>query len=152
MDTRQILVVGNGMVGQRFVDQLVAADTEQTCAITVIGEESRPAYDRVALSSWFNGKSEEDLRLVRPELLTGDRVDYRFGRLVEEIDHMTGKAILDDGSLVAYDELVIATGSYPFVPPVAGPRSRGLLRLPHARRPRPDPHAGPPRPAAPPAS
>ena len=120
MDTRQILVVGNGMVGQRFVDQLVAADTEQTCAITVIGEESRPAYDRVALSSWFNGKSEEDLRLVRPELLTGDRVDYRFGRLVEEIDHTTGKAILDDGSLVAYDELVIATGSYPFVPPVEG--------------------------------
>ena len=86
----------------------------------MIGEESRPAYDRVALSSWFNGKSEEDLRLVRPELLTGDRVDYRFGRLVEEIDHPAGKAILDDGSLVAYDELVIATGSYPFVPPVPG--------------------------------
>ncbi len=151
MDRRQVLVVGNGMVGQRFVDQLVAADTERTCAITVIGEEHRPAYDRVALSSWFNGKTEEDLRLVSDELLTGDRVDYRFGRLVEEIDHVSAKAILDDGSLVAYDELVIATGSYPFVPPVPGHDLDGCFvyrTLDDLDQIRP----GPPRRDAPPAS
>ncbi len=64
MDKRQILVVGNGMVGQRFVDRFLAFDPHATCDVTVIGEETRPAYDRVALTSWFNGKSEEDLRLV----------------------------------------------------------------------------------------
>ncbi len=120
MDKRQILVVGNGMVGQRFVDRFVALDAHATCDITVIGEETRPAYDRVALTSWFNGKTEADLRLVDDALLTGDRVDYRFGRLVAEIDTVSQKVALDDGSMLGYDELVIATGSAPFVPPIPG--------------------------------
>ncbi len=115
------------MVGQRFVDELLAADADRSIAITVIGEESRPAYDRVALTSWFSGRSEQDLRLVDEALLAGDRVDYRFGRLVEEIDHVSGKAILDDGSLVAYDDVVLATGSYPFVPPISGHELNGCF-------------------------
>jgi nitrite reductase (NADH) large subunit len=117
---RHVIVAGNGMVGQRFVDALVRADTDERWAITVVGEEPRPAYDRVALSSWFNGTTEADLCLVDDALLWGDRVDYRFGRLVDTIDTASQKATLDDGSVLGYDELVLATGSYPFVPPVPG--------------------------------
>ncbi|MET0910801.1 MAG: FAD-dependent oxidoreductase, partial [Ilumatobacteraceae bacterium] len=120
MDKRQILVVGNGMVGQRFVDKFLAWDTAGTCDITVVGEESRPAYDRVALTSWFNGRTEADLSLVDDALLAGDRVDYRLGQRVVEIDTVSRKATLDDGSMHGYDELVIATGSAPFVPPIPG--------------------------------
>ncbi|MGF1598547.1 MAG: hypothetical protein ACFCVK_16720 [Acidimicrobiales bacterium] len=61
MTSRRVLVIGNSMVGQRLVERLVAADTSPSLAITVVGEEPRPAYDRVALSSWFQGRTEADL-------------------------------------------------------------------------------------------
>ncbi len=108
------------MVGQRFVDRLIAADTALQYDLVVVGEESRPAYDRVALSAWFDGRTEADLCLVHDALLEGDRVEYRFGRLVSSIDADAHVATLDDGTTLSYDHLVLATGSYPFVPPIAG--------------------------------
>ena len=108
------------MVGQRFVDRLAAGDESGSCDITVVGEESRPAYDRVALSSWFEGRSEADLCLVDPSFVDSGRVDYRFGRTVESVDTGSQVATLDDDTTIEYDELVLATGSYPFVPPIPG--------------------------------
>ena len=115
------------MVGQRFVDRLIAADTALQYDLVVVGEESRPAYDRVALSSWFDGRSEADLCLVHDAHLAGDRVEYRFGRLVSEIDADAHVATLDDGTTLSYDHLVLATGSYPFVPPVPGHELAGCF-------------------------
>jgi nitrite reductase (NADH) large subunit len=120
MSPREIVVVGNGMVGQRFVDRLVAASTAADTTITVIGDEPRPAYDRVALTSWFGGKTEDDLCLVSEELLASNRVTYRFGTLATSIDTESRKVALDNGEVLGYDDLVVATGSYPFVPPVPG--------------------------------
>ncbi|MAT06860.1 MAG: nitrite reductase (NAD(P)H) [Acidimicrobiaceae bacterium] len=125
--TRHLLVVGNGMVGQRFVDEFVAADVDGTWSVTVVGEEPRPAYDRVALSSWFDGRTELDLRLVSDRLLDGDRVDYRLGVRVEHLDTSDRVARLDDGAAISYDEVVIATGSSPFVPPIPGHDLRGTF-------------------------
>lgn len=53
MTQRKILVIGNGMVGQRLLEKLAAA--EHGCQVTVLCEEPRPAYDRVGLSGFFNG-------------------------------------------------------------------------------------------------
>ncbi|HWL42070.1 MAG TPA: nitrite reductase large subunit NirB [Ilumatobacter sp.] len=116
---RYVVIVGNGMVGQRLVEQLVAR-LDADVSITVIGEEPRPAYDRVALTSWFNGVTEDGLRLVGDELLHGDRVTYRLGTLVTGLDTAARKVTLDSGEVLGYDDVVLATGSYPFVPPVPG--------------------------------
>ncbi|MFV0523274.1 MAG: nitrite reductase large subunit NirB [Acidimicrobiales bacterium] len=117
---RNVVVIGNGMVGQRFVERLVTADPDAVIGVTVVGEESRPAYDRVALSSWFDGRTGEDLSLVSDEFLNGGRVDYRLGRRATAVDAAGRTVDLDDGSTLHYDDLVLATGSYPFVPPIPG--------------------------------
>ena len=62
--TRRIVVVGHGMVGQRFLESCVARGLHESCSITIVGEEPRPAYDRVHLSSWFDGATEADLALA----------------------------------------------------------------------------------------
>ncbi|WP_344454669.1 nitrite reductase large subunit NirB [Actinomadura kijaniata] len=110
----KVVVVGHGPTGHRLVEALRARDDTGSCRITVIGEETRSAYDRVALTSYLT----EDADLAYPahdgevELLTGDPA--------VEIDRAARVVRTGSGREVAYDALVLATGSAPFVPPVEG--------------------------------
>jgi nitrite reductase (NADH) large subunit len=117
---RNLVVVGNGMVGQRFVELLAEGDPDRAWQVTVIGEEPRPAYDRVALSSFFDGSTAEDLNLV-PD---GFYDDASYALLVNEevvsVERAERQVITSAGRVLPYDALVLATGSYPFVPPVPG--------------------------------
>ena len=79
-----IVVVGNGMVGHHYVEQLVSSNIEAN--ITVIGGEPRPAYDRVHLSEYFAGRSPEDLALTTREHYQEIGVAAHFGDPVAEID------------------------------------------------------------------
>ena len=115
---RRIVVVGNGMVGHHFVASLVEAATGDH--ITVIGEEPRPAYDRVHLSDVFAGRSAEDLAMATRETYQDWGVDAHFGDPVITIDRDARVVVTELGRRFAYDKLVLATGSYPFVPPVPG--------------------------------
>src|SRR5260221_9864881 len=72
--TMRVVVIGNGMVGQRLLEQLQAAASN--FEITVLCEESRPAYDRVHLTSYFSGKSAQELSLAPPDFL--DRKSTRL--------------------------------------------------------------------------
>ena len=56
---QQIVVVGNGMVGHKLVEELVGCDLHRRHRITILGEEPRPAYDRVHLSAWFGGTNAD---------------------------------------------------------------------------------------------
>jgi nitrite reductase (NADH) large subunit len=115
----KLVVIGNGMVGQRLLEQLHKAGPPD-CEITVVCEEPRAAYDRVQLTSFFSGKTAQDLSLVEDgffartgvRLLLGDKA-ARLDRAARQV-HTVGGAVLD------YDRVVLATGSYPFVPPLAG--------------------------------
>jgi nitrite reductase (NADH) large subunit len=111
---KELLVVGNGMVGHRLVQAVRDRDTTETWHITVIGEETRAAYDRVALSSYVDGVSEAELTL--PEL----GVTQHFGDPVTSIDRDARTVRTAAGREFPYDALVLATGSVPFVPPVPG--------------------------------
>lgn len=110
---RQVVVVGNGMVGHRFVE---LAATMQGIAITTFGEEPRAAYDRVHLSEYFSGVGVEELAL--PALPSDATV--HVGERVTEIDRDAKCVLTNQGRHVSYDTLVLATGSYPFVPPIEG--------------------------------
>ena len=115
-----IVIVGNGMVGHHLVAQLVERGAHLEKKITVIGEERFIAYDRVQLSALFSGKSHQDLMLSSEEWYAKHGIELLLGAHVTSIEKENRRLVIDGDSVLGYDELVLATGSYPFVPPIEG--------------------------------
>lgn len=114
------VVVGHGMVGHRFVEALRSRDTEGHWQVIVLSEEQLPAYDRVGLSSYVGAWDASALALPGNEYAGDELVELRLGQRAESIDRAARKVTTSAGDILAYDALVLATGSYPFVPPVPG--------------------------------
>jgi nitrite reductase (NADH) large subunit len=114
----RLVAIGNGMVGHRFLEHMTAkgADWE----LVSFCEEPRVAYDRVNLSGFFAGKTAEDLSLVAPGFYEENNVKMYVGDKVVSIDLANKTVTSAKGVTVSYDKLVLATGSYPFVPPIKG--------------------------------
>ncbi|MFT6656322.1 MAG: nitrite reductase (NADH) large subunit, partial [Marinomonas primoryensis] len=115
-----LFVVGNGMVGHHFVEQVIAQGGHENFQITVFGEEPHLAYDRVHLSEYFTGKGAADLAMTDGSLYDDNGVRYFTNSLVTQIDRAAKLLVLKNGETLSYDKLVLATGSYPFVPPIPG--------------------------------
>ncbi|HEV3010008.1 MAG TPA: nitrite reductase large subunit NirB, partial [Burkholderiales bacterium] len=121
----RVVVIGNGMVGQRFLEEL--ARRSPGAEITVFCEEPRPAYDRVQLTTFFSGKTASDLSLVEKRFFEKANVTLRLNDPVLAIDPAAKRVRSARYRDVPYDKLVIATGSSPFVPPVPGRDRRGCF-------------------------
>ncbi|MBS6436647.1 nitrite reductase large subunit NirB [Pantoea sp.] len=115
-----LAVVGHGMVSHHFLEQLVARALHQRYHIVVYGEERLPAYDRVHLSSWFDGKSAADLSLVGEDFFAAHGIELRSDCRVVAIDRQQRSLRDSRGDELTWDRLVLATGSRPFVPPIPG--------------------------------
>src|SRR5262249_992595 len=122
------IVVGNGMVGQRFCERLRARDTARRFDIVCFGEEPRPAYDRVHLTDCFAGKIADDLALAPQDWYAANDVTLHLGERVVAIDRAERIVTTAAGRRVPYDVLVLATGSAPFVPPLRGVDLPGVFR------------------------
>ncbi|MER7752226.1 nitrite reductase large subunit NirB [Kitasatospora sp. NPDC097643] len=122
---RDLVLVGHGMVGQRFLEAWTEQPAARGWRVTVLAEEPRPAYDRVHLSSLFDGRTPEDLSLCPPGFLAEHGIDLRLGDPVTAIDRAGRTVTTRSGAQVRYDALVLATGSVPFVPPVPGKDAAG---------------------------
>ena len=125
MTPQQLVLVGHGMVGQRFLESLAEHSPATAWRITVLAEEPRPAYDRVHLTSWFSGTSAEQLTLCPPEFLdrlrrAGHSIELCLGDPAVTVDRAARTVTSRSGRSLTYDALVLATGSYPFVPPIPG--------------------------------
>jgi len=116
----KVVVVGNGMVGQRFLEQLVSRMSGASPEVTVFCGEPRPAYDRVQLTSFFSGKSAADLSLVPAGFFEQHGIALRLGDKAVAIDRARKLVRSARGHELPYDKLVLATGSYPFVPSLPG--------------------------------
>ncbi|HTE15145.1 MAG TPA: nitrite reductase large subunit NirB [Burkholderiales bacterium] len=120
MKSEKIIVIGNGMIGQRFLEQLVSRSEDHPIEVTVFCAEARPAYDRVQLTSFFSGKSAADLNLVPEGFFEQHGITLRLGDKAVAIDRERKVVRSARGHELPYDKLVLATGSYPFVPKVPG--------------------------------
>ncbi|MDP2901903.1 MAG: nitrite reductase large subunit NirB [Methylovulum sp.] len=115
-----IVVIGNGMVGQNFLAGLVLSPAKAGYEVITFCEEPRAAYDRVHLSEFFSGKTAEDLSLVEDGFFADNGITIHLGDKAVAIDRELKTVTSAKGLTVQYDKLVLATGSYPFVPPVPG--------------------------------
>lgn len=126
--TRPALVlIGHGMVGQRYLEALAELGATATHRITVLCEEPRPAYDRVHLTSYFSGSTPEDLSLTPASFMEEHGIALHLDDPAESIDREARTVTSRTGQVFPYDVLVLATGSYPFVPPVPGKDAPGCF-------------------------
>jgi nitrite reductase (NADH) large subunit len=115
----KIVLVGHGMVGHKFLESL--ADAGVTDAeVTVLCEEPRAAYDRVHLSAFFSGTTAEELSLVEPGFFERTGFKLRLAAKAVAIERRDKTVTTADGEVLPYDKLVLASGSFPFVPSVPG--------------------------------
>ncbi|MEV5838985.1 nitrite reductase large subunit NirB [Nocardia sp. NPDC052112] len=117
---KTVVVVGHGMVGHRFVEALRSRDEAGQWQVVILSEEQLPAYDRVGLSSYVGNWDAAALALPGNEYAGDELVELRLGQSAQSIDRDARKVTTSAGDTIAYDALVLATGSYPFVPPVPG--------------------------------
>ena len=123
----RLIVIGNGMVGHRFCERLVELGALDRFEVTVYGEEPRPAYDRVHLSSFFETLSADPLALTTREWYSTHGVRLVTANRIVNLD-LGQREITDSaGSVSGYDRLVLATGSAPFVPPMPGVDLNGVF-------------------------
>lgn len=119
--TTRIVVVGHGMVGSRFVDELLARDPDRRLRVTVLGDEPYGPYNRVLLSEVVAGRADvATLALGGGDAATAAGVDVRTGVAAVAVDRAARRVQAEDGRVHPYDLLVLATGSTPVVPPLAG--------------------------------
>ncbi len=124
-DTQRLLVIGNGMVGHRLLEELV--QREHGYDITVFCGEIRLAYDRVQLSQCFTGAQAENLALADDAFFVQHGITVLRNHPAAWIDRKRRRVHVSDDVFYPYDKLVLATGSNPFIPPIEGAEQPGCL-------------------------
>ncbi len=122
-----VVVVGNGMVGYKLCEYLSESREADGLRIVCFGEERRAAYDRVHLSDLLGSRSADDLSLAPPAWYRARGIELRLGEPIVEIDRARRRVRTRRGRWQAYDRLVLATGSAPFVPPIPGIDADGVF-------------------------
>ncbi|MFT6914097.1 MAG: nitrite reductase (NADH) large subunit [Motiliproteus sp.] len=120
MSKQSVIVVGNGMVGHQFIESLLQSDRSNEYQIITFSEESRVAYDRMHLTDFFKTRSAEPLAMTTLQTYQGQGVSVHLDDKVIAIDCATKTVTSARGETLSYDKLVLATGSFPFVPPIEG--------------------------------
>lgn len=124
---RKLVMVGNGMAGVAFVEQLLKLNPNKF-EITIIGAEPHPNYNRIMLSSVLAGDAEmKDIVLNDWDWYRDNQIMLHVGHTVTQIDTAKKTVHTDQGLAVAYDELVLATGSLPFMLPLPGADKEGVI-------------------------
>lgn len=123
----KIVIIGNGMTSYKFCEKMIAKAAPGSVELVVFGEEPRPAYDRVHLSAFFDGKTAKDLEMAPASWYAEQNITLHLGDPVQQIDRTLKTVHSYKGITETYDYLVLATGSAAFVPPIPGVDKKGVF-------------------------
>ncbi|KUP24204.1 nitrite reductase large subunit NirB [Paenibacillus sp. DMB5] len=124
---KKLVLVGNGMAGVRAIEHLLklAPDAYE---ITIFGSEPHPNYNRIMLSSVLAGGADmNDIIINDLEWYRSNGIRLYTGHTVTSIDTVNRKVHTDKGVEAGYDELILATGSNPFMLPLPGADKEGVI-------------------------
>ena len=123
-----LVVIGNGMAGMRTVEELLKLEQASRFRITIFGAEPRVNYNRIMLSPVLAGeKAFDDIVINGQDWYDDNGITLVSGDPVARIDRETRTVVAKSGRIEAYDRLLIATGSDPFIIPVPGKDLDGVV-------------------------
>ncbi|MFJ7855005.1 nitrite reductase large subunit NirB [Peribacillus frigoritolerans] len=126
MSKQKLALIGNGMAGVRCIEEILKIQPERF-EVTVFGSEPHPNYDRIQLSNVLQGATTiDDITINDWNWYKENNITLFSGETVKNID--TTKQIIysDANREVAYDQLILATGSIPFILPIKGADKKGV--------------------------
>jgi nitrite reductase (NADH) large subunit len=133
-EKKRVVVIGNGMVGQRFMENLLKLDQDKKCIISTFCEEPRAAYNRVRLTSYFETRDPSSLSMTSEFDKDGktawyeeNNVELLLNDKAVGLDTESKTVVGASGKTIPYDIAILATGSFPFVPPIPGKQRPGVF-------------------------
>ncbi len=127
MKKLKLVMVGNGMAGVRTLEEIIKIAPD-VYDITVFGAEPHPNYNRILLSPVLAGEQTvQDIVLNDYDWYAENKITLHVGKKIVQIDRARRVVIADDGTTAAYDRLLLATGSTPFILPVPGKDLQGVI-------------------------
>ena len=127
MEKTKLVLIGNGMAGVRTLEELLKLAPERY-EITVFGAEPHPNYNRILLSPVLAGEQTIDEIILNPlSWYEENGIKLHLSKKVVDVDRAARIVTAEDGTTAAYDQLIIATGSNPFILPVPGKELAGVI-------------------------
>lgn len=123
----RLVVVGFGMTAYKLIERMQALNALKRYDVTIVGEETWPAYDRVHLTEWLEHRDAQRLTLGTPAWAAAAGIRVVSGNAATSIDRARRTVRLADGERIGYDRLVLSTGSAPFVPPIEGANAENVF-------------------------
>lgn len=128
MDKVKYLIIGNGIAGLAAAREIRNLDKDGT--ITMVSNEEYLTYYRLKLTKNLSKDLEPEELLVNKQSWYDDRnIKVVLSKIVERIDTRDNIIVLDDGKLIKYEKLLLATGAKPFIPPISGKYKEGVFAL-----------------------
>ena len=126
-DKKKLVLVGNGMAGVRTIEHLLKL-APNAYDVTIIGAEPHPNYNRIMLSSVLAGGADmRDIVLNDWDWYRENGIRLLAGRRAAKLDTGAKRVSTEDGVTIPYDELILATGSDPFMLPLPGADKEGVI-------------------------
>ncbi|MGG3467091.1 nitrite reductase large subunit NirB [Neobacillus pocheonensis] len=126
MEMKKLVLVGNGMAGVRTIEEILK-QSKDLYEITIFGSEPHPNYNRILLSKVLQGDTEvKDITLNDWDWYQENNIHLYTGETVMKIDTQRKTVVTDRGRIQPYDELILATGSVPFILPIPGADKEGV--------------------------
>ena len=127
MSKPRLVLIGNGMAGVRTIEELLKLKPDHY-DITIFGAEPHPNYNRILLSPVLAGEMQvKDIILNELDWYAENNIKLHTGKEIVKIDRSARKVIASDGTEEAYDRLLVATGSTPFILPIPGNNLPGVI-------------------------